>query len=102
MKAADYKQWYGTLRWRLRARKQITEHPLCAECLKQSRVTAARVADHIIPHKGNKELFWSGKLQSLCSDHHNSYKKRQEFHGYAPDIGVDGWPIDPNHPANAK
>jgi hypothetical protein len=23
-----------------------------------------------------------------------------EINGYAPDIGLDGWPIDPLHPAN--
>jgi hypothetical protein len=24
----------------------------------------------------------------------------QKDHGYRPDIGEDGWPVDPNHPAN--
>jgi hypothetical protein len=23
-----------------------------------------------------------------------------EINGYAPDVGLDGWPIDPLHPAN--
>jgi hypothetical protein len=21
-----------------------------------------------------------------------------ELHGFRPDIGIDGWPLDPNHP----
>ena len=32
----------------------------------------ATVADHIIPHKGNLELFWDeGNLQALCKSCHD-------------------------------
>jgi 5-methylcytosine-specific restriction protein A len=56
----------------------IANNPLCADCLKQGRVTAARDVDHIIPHKGDQELFWDEtNWQSLCGDCH----KRKTGHG---------------------
>jgi hypothetical protein len=50
-------------------------------CLTQGKVTAATVADHITPHKGDYELFWHGPLQSLCAFHHNKTKQRIERKG---------------------
>jgi hypothetical protein len=32
--------------------------------------------------------------------HHNSAKRFEEIRGYTKEIGVDGWPLDPKHPAN--
>jgi 5-methylcytosine-specific restriction protein A len=40
--------------------------------LKDGKVTPATVVDHIIPHKGNHELFWDAKNhQPLCKRHHD-------------------------------
>jgi hypothetical protein len=33
--------------------------------LNENRVSAATIADHVIPHKGDYRLFWEGTLQSL-------------------------------------
>jgi hypothetical protein len=63
-------------------------------------LTPATVADHVEPHRGDMEKFWSGELQSLCEHHHNSVKQAEERNGYSPQIGADGWPLDPRHPAN--
>jgi 5-methylcytosine-specific restriction endonuclease McrA len=92
---------HGTMRWRRVAKYQLRDHPLCAFCLKRGRVTPASVADHIEPHKGDQDLFWNGALQSLCKLCHDSAKAQQEKRGYCTDIGMDGWPIDPLHPANS-
>ena len=91
---------YNTRRWQRRARLQLTEYPLCSMCLARKVVTPATVADHITPHHGDHQLFYFGELQSLCQHCHSSRKKQQETHGYQRDIGADGWPTDPNHPAN--
>jgi len=93
-------EWYGTARWKKRRRAQLLREPLCAMCLAKALVVPAEVADHVIPHRGDPKLFWFGKLQSLCANHHNSAKKEMETRGYASDIGIDGYPIDPMHPAN--
>jgi 5-methylcytosine-specific restriction enzyme A len=59
-------------RWQ-RARKVfLQKNPLCVECLKEGNVTPATVVDHIVPHKGNYNLFWNeSNWQSLCATHHN-------------------------------
>jgi 5-methylcytosine-specific restriction endonuclease McrA len=69
-------------------------------CLAEGDVVPATVVDHVVPHRKNVESFWLGKVQSLCMGHHNNTKQHIEQHGYVPDIGPNGWPIDPNHPVN--
>jgi hypothetical protein len=96
---SSWSSWYGLQRWRNRSTLQLREHPLCKLCLDRGRVTRARIADHIIPHKGDWNAFVTGALQSLCHDCHNSTKRTQETRGYSPEIGPDGWPVDPRHPA---
>jgi 5-methylcytosine-specific restriction enzyme A len=95
-------RWYGSQRWRRRAQQQLRNHPLCAFCDRQGRVEAAVAADHVVPHKGDEAAFWTGELQSLCLPHHNGTKREQERKGYCTDIGLDGMPIDPNHPINRR
>ena len=92
--------FYHTVRWRKRRARQLAEHPLCAMCEKQGKVTAATVADHVTPHRGNAEKFWNGELQSLCSTCHSARKQIQEKHGYSAACGEDGMPLDPGHPWN--
>ena len=63
-------------------------------------MTAASVVDHVVPHRGDWTAFVAGALQSLCDRCHNSRKKQIEVRGYRCDIGIDGYPTDPNHPFN--
>ena len=59
----------------------LAAHPLCVRCEAKGLVKLAMVVDHIIPHKGDKQLFWdSGNWQSLCKPCHD-HKTRTE----------DGW-----------
>jgi 5-methylcytosine-specific restriction protein A len=66
-------------------------------CRKLDVVTIATVVDHIIPHKGDKRLFWDpSNWQPLCKLHHDSDKKIIEAGGRPKQpIGADGWPVDP-------
>ena len=93
---------YNQKRWVRRSRAQIAAHPECAMCLEEdeNNVVSARVADHVIPHRGDLHLFWFGKLQSLCTRHHNASKQQLETKGYTDNIGNDGFPLDPMHPFN--
>jgi 5-methylcytosine-specific restriction protein A len=95
-----WRHWYGKKRWLVTARNQLATHPLCAMCLSDGAVTAASVVDHVEPHHGDAQMFWNGKLQSLCAPCHNKRKANIEQRGYDTAVGVDGYPIDPNHPAN--
>lgn len=46
-------------------------HPLCAQCERDGLVTEANEVDHIIPHKGDRALFWNrDNWQSLCKPCH--------------------------------
>jgi 5-methylcytosine-specific restriction enzyme A len=57
-----------------------------------NRVTAARVADHITPHKGDAQLFWYGPLQSLCTECHNTIKKKLDNKRTVIVVDVHGAP----------
>jgi hypothetical protein len=48
--------------------------------------------------RGDINKFWLGPFQSLCKECHDSTKKFVELHRFRPDIGLDGWPLDPRHP----
>ena len=58
--------------------------------------------DHVVPHRGDRQLFWdANNLQSLCKPCHAGTKQAIEARGYDHQVGNDGWPVDPKHPANA-
>ncbi len=93
-----HRRLYATSVWKAMRMAQLNAHPLCIMCEQAGTVTAAKVADHIIPHKGDSALFYdASNLQSLCKTHHDSSKHRDEVRGYTGGCGLDGVPIDPNH-----
>lgn len=71
------KNFYATARWRqLRAYKLATD-PLCEQCRKGGRVTAARHVHHTRPRKDRPDLAYNcGNLESLCVPCHNAMEKR--------------------------
>jgi 5-methylcytosine-specific restriction endonuclease McrA len=92
---------YKTRAWKVGRLLHLGEHPLCAMCLKDGRTTAAKVVDHIVPHRGDRHLFMDrSNWQSLCEHHHDVVKQREEVLGYADALDDDGWPLDARHPAN--
>jgi 5-methylcytosine-specific restriction enzyme A len=92
--------FHQTARWKRLRKLQLAQEPLCKFCLERGSVTAATVADHVEPHKGNWTKFVTGKLQSLCYQCHNSTKQLIELHGHHSGVDRAGLPIDSNHPFN--
>ena len=91
---------YNTAHWKRMREQQLRTQPLCARC---PTPTPATVADHKAPHRGDPALaFDPDNLQSLCAGHHSARKQMEEVHGYDPGVGDDGWPADPQHPANRR
>lgn len=71
-----------TTRWDKARKTFLSHHPLCAECEREGRVTAATVVDHIIPHRGDQALFWDkSNWQPLCKPHHDAKTARETWHG---------------------
>jgi 5-methylcytosine-specific restriction protein A len=65
------KRGYGA-RWRRIRKNHLAGEPLCRECKSMNKITAATVVDHIIPHKGDRVLFYApDNWQSLCKGHHD-------------------------------
>lgn len=108
---------YKSARWRKGRLAHLAREPLCRICrqrgvLNDGSLTAGGepqtdprrrflVVDHIVPHRGDMVLFWDAmNWQTLCPDHHDITKQREEVRGFSNARGLDGWPIDPNHPAN--
>jgi hypothetical protein len=67
---------------------------LCALLGRRAR-HAGDVAEHVVAHGGDWNRFLLGELQSLCASCHSGGKQFEEVHGYYPDIGLDGFPLDP-------
>jgi 5-methylcytosine-specific restriction protein A len=43
-------------------------HPICNQCQREP----AAVLDHIVPHRGDRNLFWNqSNWQSLCKSCHD-------------------------------
>lgn len=100
--ATEYRRWYKTARWRDRRIRQLQREPLCEMCKAKGMVVEANTADHKVPHRGDRDLFWYGELQSLCGPCHSADKQREEVLGYSPEVGADGYPADPRHPFNQR
>lgn len=95
-------RWYGLEKWKRKRKRQLKAHPLCKLCLDKSLVVPASVVDHVEPHRGDKYKFDNGALQSLCQHCHDSVKHTIEVRGYSTEIGLDGWPVDRDHPCYVR
>jgi 5-methylcytosine-specific restriction endonuclease McrA len=94
-----------TYRWQQERKAFLMCNPLCVMCRQAGHTTAARIVDHIRPHRGDAVLFWDQQnWQPLCKQHHDSAKQRLEKSGNASAMlsGVDssGKPTHPDHPWN--
>ncbi len=67
-------------KWQKARKGFLSKHPLCIKCQEQSKVTPAEVVDHIIPHKGDKKLFWDrSNWQPLCNSCHSKKTRQQDM-----------------------
>jgi len=64
-RGSSYDRGYN-VRWRRARRMYLNHHPFCYEC-----GGLATVVDHIIPHKGDQDLFWDeSNWGSMCTACH--------------------------------
>lgn len=64
---------YGS-RWQTARAAFLKRHPDCARC-----PSPATVVDHVVPHKGDKDLFWDrANWQPLCKRCHDAKTARED------------------------
>jgi hypothetical protein len=99
-KLKPWRKLYHTPAWRIRRAKQLAKTPYCEPCARMGKSTKATTANHKIPHRGDRELFHHGELESACDSCHNQFIQQAELRGFRTSIGEDGWPTDASHPFN--
>jgi 5-methylcytosine-specific restriction protein A len=68
-----------TSRWDKARKGFIVKHPLCAEHERNGEVVTGQVVDHIVPHRGDKKLFWDrSNWQTLCKMCHDTKTARED------------------------
>ena len=71
-------------KWKQARLRHLAKHPFCVECEEKGILNNGlpghpNHVDHIIPHRGNKKLFWDkNNWQTLCENHHNRKTGRRE------------------------
>jgi 5-methylcytosine-specific restriction protein A len=64
---ADTRKWYYTKDWKLLRQLTLAKDPVCVQC----KVAPSTLVDHVVPHRGDRALFFSlGNLQGLCARCH--------------------------------
>lgn len=57
--------------WQKRRISHLAMHPWCENCLHDGIYKEATDVHHVIPHRGNKKIFMSSPLLSLCHACHS-------------------------------
>ncbi|MEH6347775.1 MAG: HNH endonuclease [Bermanella sp.] len=80
----SYQRGY-TGQWRKARLGFLAKHPLCNRCIDDNITEEATVVDHIIPHRGNNDVFWDRlNWQPLCKRCHDRKTATEDggFTGY--------------------
>lgn len=73
---------YRLAAWKAGRLRHLRRNPLCVDCAELGGVVEAREVDHIIPHKGCRQLFFDrSNWQSLCKSCHSRKTAGEVFHG---------------------
>lgn len=99
--ADQYRKLYATARWQRIRAKQLNDHPVCQRCLQRGYVAVATICHHVDRHSKRTDFF-AGPWLSVCQPCHDGPIQQEEAIGYTNEIGLDGWPTHPSHPANRK
>ena len=92
-----HRRGYGRQHVALRA-QLLADEPLCRMCKAKGKITAATIADHIVPIAKlppGAPLYDIRNLQPVCGDCHDA--KTRADNNWRPArkrIGADGWPVD--------
>lgn len=73
-------RWKPTQKdWVKLSKDFLATHPFCVACYKKGIMAKATETDHIIPHRGNIDLFYDVRnLQALCKSCHAKKTKNED------------------------
>lgn len=67
--------------WQKARKEFLAAHPLCVRCQERGIYRKATVVDHIVPHRGDKRLFWDrSNWQPLCKACHDKKTWTEDAH----------------------
>ena len=79
-RASAFDRGYSS-RWQKTSKRFLANHPFCAECERNGKLTPATIVDHIKPHRGDEVLFWNEKnWQPLCKKCHDRKTRMNDQH----------------------
>jgi 5-methylcytosine-specific restriction protein A len=84
---------YGAQHQKLR-KQLLAREPLCRPCQAKGQVTAATIADHIVPIAKGGAIYDISNMQPVCSDCHDAKTRKDNGWKAKPRIGLDGWPCE--------
>ena len=67
----EARNFYSSTPWRRLRQAKLEQQPLCEECQRNGRITAATMVDHITPIKQGGAALNMANLQSLCWSCHS-------------------------------
>jgi 5-methylcytosine-specific restriction protein A len=94
---------YSTARWQRLRKLKLSDEPFCAFCTLRGLHVIADTVDHVVAiNRGGAAFPQIGGLRSLCASCHSIKTDALDRAGGSgvafPGVGVDGLPLDPNHP----
>ena len=70
---SDYQQLYASAKWKALQLSQLRNYPQCVKCGEK-----ATEVHHVIPHRGNEDLFYDpSNLVSLCHTCHSEETRKE-------------------------
>lgn len=87
----ETRRLHKTARWqRLRWSILVRDQFICRLCGRVEGDTSQLVCDHVEPHRGDVEKFWSGPFQTLCKPCHDGQKQKEEIAARMAGLDVYG------------
>ena len=110
--ATAYRALYADKRWRgphgIRRQALKRDGYICQRCgcilVEGNRHhPQAATVNHKTPHRGDPALFFDlANTESVCKSDHDRLIQKEEARGYTIGSDINGRPVDPNHPWNAR
>jgi len=69
--------------WQKRRMHQLARQPWCEECLRGGAYVPATDVHHLVPHRGDRHIFMTSALESLCHSCHSRKTVKEQGEGAA-------------------